>query len=59
MCCVILYLFLLFFRSTNYVTLVTAQLIVMATNMVLDYFHLMFFPKELNFTAPNLLSCTK
>ena len=58
MLCYLIFI-LLFFRSTNYVTLVTAQLIVMATHMVLDCFHLMFFPKELNSTAPNLLSCTK
>ncbi|KAK8452984.1 hypothetical protein SEVIR_5G209700v4 [Setaria viridis] len=33
-------------KSANYITLVTAQLIVMATHMVLDCFHFMFSPKD-------------
>ena len=35
-CAVYSYLLFLFFRSANYITLVTAQLIVMATHMVYD-----------------------
>ena len=42
--------FFCFRRSTNYVTLVTAQHIVMATHMVLSRLRLVFTVKQSNFT---------